>query len=347
MIRKLLAFTIGLVFFGFLFVFSLGHQALAAGCSVTIHNFEAKPNPAPANQSITFSGDFTVSGFEQEGSPNAGYCLKNNEPVKATTVTLYAGAMTAGGNPHVDNAITSYGPGPYYFSFSAKPSDANLKAGQSFSAYATVYTGNVSGRPSLAVSSTITVNVIAGIYGSWACVTDNGQGVMVYACGSDKNCSDAVGCTAEQKAACRQISDNSQCGKPASAATHKACNSAHLCVNVEGAGADTCTTDASCAAAGGGPTTTQYNFNLPNPIGVTDFQDLINIIGKWIFNLAIPIAVIIIIYAGVIMLTSGGVPARFQKGAKALWYAVIGLAVVLIGKGFVTLIQSILSLRNK
>jgi hypothetical protein len=103
----------------------------------------------------------------------------------------------------------------------------------------------------------------------------------------------------------------------------------------------------ACLGTGGGTTTTKYTFNLLNPIGVTDFQDLINLIGKWIFNLAIPIAVIIIIYAGVIMLTSGGVPARFQKGAKALWYAVIGLAVVLIGKGFVTLIQSILSLRNK
>ncbi len=91
----------------------------------------------------------------------------------------------------------------------------------------------------------------------------------------------------------------------------------------------------------------KYNFDLPNPIGVTNFQDLINIIGKWIFNLAIPIAVIVIIYAGVLMLTAGGVPARFQKGAKALWYAVLGLAVVLIGKGFVTLVQSILSLRNK
>jgi len=101
---------------------------------------------------------------------------------------------------------------------------------------------------------------------------------------------------------------------------------------------------APAPGAGGGGTNV---FNLENPIGVENFQDLINIIGKWIFNLAIPIAVIIIIYAGVLMLTAGGVPARFQKGAKALWYAVLGLAVVLIGKGFVTLVQSILNLRNK
>jgi len=96
------------------------------------------------------------------------------------------------------------------------------------------------------------------------------------------------------------------------------------------------------------PSSTQtYVFNLPNPIGVTTFQDLINIIGKWIFNLAIPIAVIIIIWAGVLMLTSGGDAGRFKKGYMALWYAVIGLAIVLIGKGFVTLIQSILNLRNR
>jgi hypothetical protein len=99
--------------------------------------------------------------------------------------------------------------------------------------------------------------------------------------------------------------------------------------------------------APGAPVTTKYVFNLKNPIAAENFQDLVNIIGKWIFNLAIPVAVIIIIYAGVLMLTAGGVPARFQKGAKALWYAVIGLAIVLIGKGFVTLIQSILNLRNR
>ncbi|MDO8591371.1 MAG: hypothetical protein Q7R60_00400, partial [bacterium] len=59
-----------------------------------------------------------------------------------------------------------------------------------------------------------------------------------------------------------------------------------------------------------------------------------------------PVAVIIIIYAGFVMLTSGGNPGRFQQGTHALWYAILGLAIVFIGKGFVTLIKSILSLRN-
>ncbi|MEX2052844.1 MAG: hypothetical protein WD898_01295, partial [Candidatus Paceibacterota bacterium] len=87
-------------------------------------------------------------------------------------------------------------------------------------------------------------------------------------------------------------------------------------------------------------------FKISNPLGVDNFQDLINILAKWIFNLAIPIAIIMIIYAGILMLTSGDNPGRFQQGTKALKYAVIGLAVVLIGRGFVTLIKSILDLRN-
>lgn len=342
MIRKPLALTIGLIFVGFLFVFLPNHQAIAGECQTTI-NFDAKPNPIPANQDITFRASVTLSGLGQSGDPNEGYCTKNGSPVKAISVTFYAGAL---GTFHKEINLTPANAGPYLLFLDVKPSEHNLGASQSFSVYATVYPSP--GTSSLTSSSTIKVNVTQGIFGSYACVTKNAQGQNVYACGSDRYCSDAVGCTAEQKAACVQIADNSQCGKPPpSVATHKACNDAQICVPVPGAGSDTCTTDANCVATGGGPTTTQYNFNLPNPIGVTDFQDLINIIGKWIFNLAIPIAVIVIIYAGVLMLTAWGNPTKFQKGAKALWYAVLGLAVVLIGKGFVTLIQSILSLKNK
>lgn len=96
----------------------------------------------------------------------------------------------------------------------------------------------------------------------------------------------------------------------------------------------------STTGGGGGSTT------LQNPIGINTFQDLVNILGKYIFNLAIPVAVIVIIYAGILMLTAGGNPSKFKKGAQALWYAVIGLTIIFIGKGFVTLIKSILSLQN-
>ena len=56
-------------------------------------------------------------------------------------------------------------------------------------------------------------------------------------------------------------------------------------------------------------------------------------------------AVLIIIYAGFMMLTSGGEPARYKKGLDALRLTVLGLAVILIGKGFVSLIQSLLNVK--
>jgi predicted small integral membrane protein len=87
--------------------------------------------------------------------------------------------------------------------------------------------------------------------------------------------------------------------------------------------------------------------NLINPLvgQPGSIAELISIITNYILNLAIPISVIIIIYGGFRMLTSRGVPASYQKGLDALKYASLGLAVLLIAKGFVSLIQSILSVK--
>ena len=88
-----------------------------------------------------------------------------------------------------------------------------------------------------------------------------------------------------------------------------------------------------------------FGLTFDNPIYTSDFTDLVNQIGQWIFYLAIPIGIGVIIYAGVLMLTAQGNAQKFKAGTQALWYAVIGLAVVLIGRGFFALIGSILDLR--
>ena len=51
-----------------------------------------------------------------------------------------------------------------------------------------------------------------------------------------------------------------------------------------------------------------------------------------------------IIYAGILFLTAQGNPTTITKAKDVLKYAVIGLAIIIIGSGFVTLIQSILEL---
>jgi hypothetical protein len=360
---------------GFSFALIPPESAFAGQCQAGI-NFQVQPNPVPENGTLVLSGYVDMSGsvWEPPGTANAGYCTVNGTVAKTIMVSARISAASRFNNLQVAHKtfnLVPYQTTHYDFSMTYKPADQTFKAGSSFNVVGVVNQEYVQ----LAVSSPITVNVSAPVYGIYYCVGPNSAGQDVYICDSknDPTCANTSRCAS--KTPCRTLTDSSLCDQPISTATHKVCVN-DKCAEVKGAGSDTCTTvGASCApthkgcvngkcsnvsgagsdtcttvgasCAGGGPTTTKYTFNLPNPIGVESFQDLVNIIGKWIFNLAIPIAVIIIIYAGVLMLTAGGNPTKFKKGSMALWYAVLGLAVVLIGKGFVTLIQSILSLRNR
>lgn len=95
---------------------------------------------------------------------------------------------------------------------------------------------------------------------------------------------------------------------------------------------------------GGEPGEGEVSFEIQNPIKAESLVDLAKAIGKFLFQIAIPIAVIIIIYAGLLFLTSGGNKEKITKAGTALLYAVVGLAIILIGQGFFTLIKSILNL---
>lgn len=86
------------------------------------------------------------------------------------------------------------------------------------------------------------------------------------------------------------------------------------------------------------------SFNIENPIQAESLVDLAKAIGRFLFQIAIPIAVILIIWVGIMFLKSGGNPDKIKQAKQALLYIIIGLAVILIGQGFFTLIKSILNL---
>ena len=92
------------------------------------------------------------------------------------------------------------------------------------------------------------------------------------------------------------------------------------------------------------PVAYAQNFSL-QPYGPPDLATLVNAIASWIFKIAIPIGVIVILWAGITMLTSGGNPGKIEKAKKMLGYAIAGLVVIFIGRGFISLIKSILELR--
>ncbi len=86
-----------------------------------------------------------------------------------------------------------------------------------------------------------------------------------------------------------------------------------------------------------------YDLTKYNPFNSSNVLDVGITISTWIFNIALGVVTLIIIYSGIRFLLSRGVPGEVEKAKKALLYAIIGLAIVLIGKGFISLIASILS----
>lgn len=80
---------------------------------------------------------------------------------------------------------------------------------------------------------------------------------------------------------------------------------------------------------------------LPN-LGPTSWGDLINGIAKYVFDLGMVAAVIVIIWSGIVFMTAGGNEQRITSAKKTFFWALVGLAICLIGLGFVDLIKDIL-----
>ena len=83
--------------------------------------------------------------------------------------------------------------------------------------------------------------------------------------------------------------------------------------------------------------------SFPNPLGTSTVNDLLVKLVYWLEVIVAPIAVIMIVYAGVMFILAKGDPQKVTTAKKILLYAVIGLAVVLINIGFKGLVDSILS----
>jgi len=75
----------------------------------------------------------------------------------------------------------------------------------------------------------------------------------------------------------------------------------------------------------------------------TNLIELILGVSNWLFNIAGSLIVILIIYAGVRFMISRGNPGEIQKARGILYWALVGFAVVAIGKGFIYLLEGVIS----
>ncbi|MBI5254385.1 hypothetical protein HY932_01230 [Candidatus Falkowbacteria bacterium] len=82
------------------------------------------------------------------------------------------------------------------------------------------------------------------------------------------------------------------------------------------------------ASPGGTPADSGSTYELPNFLGITDPNILINRIIRAILGVTGAAALVIFIYGGFLWLTSAGSDTKVQKGTNAMKWAAIGLVVI-------------------
>ncbi|MBI4919872.1 hypothetical protein HY838_01100 [Candidatus Azambacteria bacterium] len=87
------------------------------------------------------------------------------------------------------------------------------------------------------------------------------------------------------------------------------------------------------------------DITLLNPLGSagSDIPTLINRIAVWLLEIGTIIATIVILWAAIIFMTSGGNKERVTKARQMLWYAIIGIVILLVATGLTSVIQKFLS----
>lgn len=82
---------------------------------------------------------------------------------------------------------------------------------------------------------------------------------------------------------------------------------------------------------------------IPNPLGAGSFAELLqNIVEFLTLYIAPPLVTLMILWGAFQIMSAGGNPEKITQGKKTILYAVVGFAIVLVGWGFVSIIEEIL-----
>ena len=81
---------------------------------------------------------------------------------------------------------------------------------------------------------------------------------------------------------------------------------------------------------------------LSNPLTTDSITGILDKVVDFLLTLAAPIAVVMTIYAGYLFLTAGDKQEQVKTARQTLLYVVIGVAVLILSKGIVSLVNSFL-----
>ena len=83
-----------------------------------------------------------------------------------------------------------------------------------------------------------------------------------------------------------------------------------------------------------------------NPLEYETLGDLIDAIVKFIFYIAVIVAPLMIIIGAFYLVTAGGDPKRIGTGKNVIIYTLIGLAIILLARGLLAMIESIIGVKG-
>jgi hypothetical protein len=85
---------------------------------------------------------------------------------------------------------------------------------------------------------------------------------------------------------------------------------------------------------------------IENPLQANSFEELVEKIIDFLVKIGIIIAPIFIIFAGFLFLTAGGDPAKINTAKNLILWTLVGIAILLIGKGFISILEQIFEVKE-
>ena len=82
--------------------------------------------------------------------------------------------------------------------------------------------------------------------------------------------------------------------------------------------------------------------SLPNPLVADDLAALIDNIATWLLTIGLTLSTLVIIWSALQFMVSGGNKDMVERARKTIWYAVIGIIVLLLAKGITLIIAGFL-----
>lgn len=77
---------------------------------------------------------------------------------------------------------------------------------------------------------------------------------------------------------------------------------------------------------------------VENPLKFSSISEAIVGIGNFLLSLIVPLAILVSLWAAILLMTAAGNPQQIKKAQDALKWAVIGVAIVIVAQGFLQLI---------